>query len=179
MDTVSSKPDLFLLGGSLPSALFAAENGVNFIFAHFIKNDEVLLKEVSAAYKELNPDGKFITALSVLSAETEADKKAAAKKNSVYSLKFKDGKTLRVTTEKQVNDFIKNTDEKIEVEKKQLDMILGTRDEIISKLDKLAEESPIDEFMFHIPSFDPALRNHTIETLAPIHTIHKEKAGIL
>ena len=178
-DTDSSKPDLFLLGGSLSSAQFAAEKQVNFIFAHFIKNDETLLKEVAAAYKKQYPDGKFITALSVLSAETEEEKKAAAEENAVYALKFKDGKTLRVTTEKQVNDYIKNTDEKIEVEKKGLDMILGTRAEIITKLNALAGSSPIDEFMFHIPSTDAALRSRTVETLAPIHTIHKEKAGIL
>lgn len=179
VDTDSSKPEVFLLGGSLSSAEFAAENGVNFIFAHFIKNDEALLKEVAAAYKSLNPDGRFITALTVLIAETEEDKKTAAEKNALYSLTFKDGKTLRVTTEKQVNDYIRNSNEKIDVEKTKLDMILGTRDEILTKLDTLADDSPIDEFMFHIPSLDPALRNHTVETLAPIHTIHKEKAGIL
>ena len=178
-DTDSSKPYLFLLGGSLSSAEFAAENGVNFIFAHFIKNDEALLKEVAAAYKEQYPAGKFITALTVLAAETDEEKKTAAEANTIYSLKFKDGKTLRVTTEKQVNDYIKNTDEKIEVEKSELDMILGTKAEIIAKLNELAESNPIDEFMFHIPSIDAALRNHTVETLAPIHTIHKEKAGIL
>lgn len=178
-DTESSKPDLFLLGGSVSSAQFAAQNKVNFIFAHFIKNDEALLKEVSAAYKKQHPDGKFIAALSVLTIETEEEKQAAADANNIYALKFTDGKTLRVTTEKQVNDFIRNTDEKIEVEKTQVDMILGTKEEILSKLDELSELSPIDEFMFHIPSTDAALRNHTVKTLAPIHTIHKEKAGIL
>ncbi|MGO1922294.1 MAG: MsnO8 family LLM class oxidoreductase [Jeotgalicoccus sp.] len=178
-DTESSKPDLFLLGGSVSSAQFAAQNKVNFIFAHFIRNDEALLKEVSAAYKKQNPDGKFIAALSVLAIETEEEKQAAADANKIYALKFKDGKTLRVTTEKQVNDFIRNTDEKIEVEKTQVDMILGTKEEILSKLDELSELSPIDEFMFHIPSTDAALRNHTVKMLAPIHTIHKEKAGIL
>ena len=178
-DTESSKPDLFLLGGSISSAQFAAQNKVSFIFAHFIKNDEALLKEVSAAYKKQNPDGKFIAALSVLAIETEEEKQAAADANKIYALKFKDGKTLRVTTEKQVNDFIRNTDEKIEVEKTQVDMILGTKDEILLKLDELSELSPIDEFMFHIPSTDAALRSHTVKTLAPIHTIHKEKAGIL
>lgn len=179
VDTESSKPDLFLLGGSLSSAKFAADNEVNYIFAHFIKNDENLLKEVASAYKELYPDGKFIAALSVLLTETEKEKKAAKEENAVYSLKFKDGRTLRVTTEKQVNDYIKNTDEKIEVEKSQLDMILGTKDEILSKLNELSNSCPIDEFMFHLPTADAALRNLTIETLAPIHTIHKEKAGIL
>lgn len=178
-DTESSKPDLFLLGGSSSSAQFAAENKVNFIFAHFIKNDEALLKEVSSAYKKHYPDGKFIAALSVLAAETEEDKKAAADENKVYSLKFKDGKTLRVTTEKQVNDYIRNTEEKIEVEKKQLDMIIGNKEEILSKLDKLSKLNPIDEFMFHIPSTDAEVRNQTVKILAPIHTIHKEKAGIL
>ncbi|WP_213809802.1 hypothetical protein [Jeotgalicoccus sp. WY2] len=58
-------------------------------------------------------------------------------------------------------------------------MIIGNKEEILSKLDELSKLNLIDEFMFHIPSTDAEVRNQTVKILAPIHTIHKEKAGIL
>ncbi|NMA81379.1 MAG: MsnO8 family LLM class oxidoreductase [Jeotgalicoccus halophilus] len=179
LDTDSSRPTMFLLGGSTSSAQFAAENQTNYIFAHFIKNDPVLLKEVTDIYRRFNPDGKLIIALSVLAAETEDEKNQALKENEFYQLKFPDGKTLRVQTESQVNEFIKTSDVKIEVEKKRPDMILGSQEEILSQLKALSDDNDIDEFMFHLPTAQADLRDKTIQTLAPIHTIHKEKAGIL
>lgn len=82
-------------------------------------------------------------------------------------------------TESQVNEFIKTSDVKIEVEKKRPDMILGSQEEILSQLKALSDDNDIDEFMFHLPTAQADLRDKTIQTLAPIHTIHKEKAGIL
>lgn len=179
LDVTTSSPTLFLLGGSASSAQFAAEHNVNFIFAHFIKNDPALLNEVSAMYKKHSPDGKFIAALSVLAVDSEEDKKAALKENEFYELNFKDGKTLRVITEDQVEDYVKNTGEEIIVNKKQPDMILGSQDEILSQLNELSSNNSIDEFMFHLPTSNRELRDYTVETLAPSNTIHREKAGIL
>lgn len=179
LDVTSTAPTLFLLGGSVSSAQFAAENKVNYIFAHFIKNDPQLLKEISSVYKAHHPEGKFIVALSVLAVDNEDDKKSAVKENEFYELKFNSGKVLRVNTEKQLNDFIKNTDETLDIQKKQPDMILGTQAQILSQLNELSSNSSIDEFMFHMPTANRALRDYTIETLAPNHTIHSKKAGIL
>lgn len=179
LDVTSTVPTLFLLGGSLSSARFAAENNVNYIFAHFIKNDPVLLKEISDVYKTHHPEGTFIVALSVLAVDNEEDKKSAVKENEFYELTFKNGRVLRVNTEKQVNEYVKNTEETLDIQKKQPDMILGTQEQILSQLNELSNNSSIDEFMFHLPTSNRALRDYTIETLAPIHTIHTKKAGIL
>lgn len=179
LDMESSRPDIFLLGGSTSSAQFAANQGTNFIFAHFIKNDPQLLSDVTNIYRKSNPDGKLIIALSVLAADSEDDKNQALKENEFFQLTFPDGKSLRVQTESQVNEFIKTSEEKIKVEKKRPDMILGNQEEILAQLKALSDNNSIDEFMFHLPTANKALRDKTIQTLAPIHTIHKEKAGIL
>ena len=173
-------PELFLLGGSVSSALFAAEENVNYMFAHFINNDVALLKEVAQNYKENVRKGKFIVALSVLIIEGDESKEAVIKENEYYQLLYEDGRKYRVITEEQVETFVKNSDEEIEVVKKQPDIIMGSADEVIDRLRELNKDNYVDEFMFHLPTTDPEIREQTLEALAPVNTIHNsEKAGIV
>ena len=178
LDTESSRPTMYLLGGSPTSAEFAAKNDVNFIFAHFIKNDPSLLKEVAKVYKETNPNGKVIVALSVLVAESEEEKLQLIKENELYVITFENGKSLRVVNKEQVNDFVKTSAEKFEVNKQEPHMIIGSAEEILKELEEISVEIGIDEFMFHLPTNDHIIREKTVEALAPIHTQNKEKAEI-
>ena len=178
LDTESSKPTMYLLGGSPTSAEFAAKNDVNFIFAHFIKNDPSLLKEVAKVYKETNPNGKVIVALSVLVAESEEEKLQLIKENELYVITFENGKSLRVVNKEQVNDFVKTSAEKFEVNKQEPHMIIGSAEEILRELEEISIEIGIDEFMFHLPTNDHTIREKTVEALAPIHTQNKEKPEI-
>lgn len=178
LDTESSRPTMYLLGGSPTSAEFAAKNDVNFIFAHFIKNDPSLLKEVAKVYKETNPNGKVIVALSVLVAESEEEKLQLIKENELYVITFENGKSLRVVNKEQVNDFVKTSAEKFEVNKQEPHMIIGSAEEILRELEEISIEIGIDEFMFHLPTNDHIIREKTVEALAPIHTQNKEKAEI-
>ena len=178
LDTESSRPTMYLLGGSPTSAEFAAKNDVNFIFAHFIKNDPSLLKEVAKVYKETNPNGKVIVALSVLVAESEEEKLQLIKENELYVITFENGKSLRVVNKEQVNDFVKTSAEKFEVNKQEPHMIIGSAEEILRELEEISIEIGIDEFMFHLPTNDHTIREKTVEALAPIHTQNKEKAEI-
>ena len=178
LDTESSRPTMYLLGGSPTSAEFAAKNDVNFIFAHFIKNDPSLLKEVAKVYRETNPNGKVIVALSVLVAESEEEKLQLIKENELYVITFESGKSLRVVNKEQVNDFVKTSAEKFEVNKQEPHMIIGSAEEILKELEDISAEIGIDEFMFHLPTNDHTIREKTVEALAPIHTQNKEKAEI-
>lgn len=178
LDTESSKPTMYLLGGSPTSAEFAAKNDVNFIFAHFIKNDPSLLREVAKVHKETNPNGKVIVALSVLVAESEEEKLQLIKENELYVITFENGKSLRVVNKEQVNDFVKTSAEKFEVNKQEPHMIIGSAEEILRELEEISIEIGIDEFMFHLPTNDHTIREKTVEALAPIHTQNKEKAEI-
>lgn len=176
----SNPPDLFLLGGSVESARFAAEENVNYMFAHFIRNDTVLLDEAALMYKSNVRRGKFIAALSVLVIDDEAEKEAAVRENEYYQVSFEDGRSLRVLTEEQAESFVKDSDEEIQVEKIKPSIIMGSADEVLSRLAELNENNYIDEFMFHLPSTDADIRTRTIEALAPVNTIHnREKAGII
>ncbi|CAM4198250.1 MsnO8 family LLM class oxidoreductase [Lacicoccus alkaliphilus] len=177
---ISNPPQLFLLGGSMDSALFAAEQNVNYMFAHFINNDVTLLNDVALRYKESARRGKFIVALSVLVIEDERMREATLKENEYYQLKFKDGRKLRVINEAQAENFVRNSDEEIEVSRKKPSIIMGSADEVLEKLAELNRNNDIDEFMFHLPTTDAEVREHTLEALAPVKTVHHtKKAGIV
>lgn len=176
----ANPPELFLLGGSVHSALFAAEQNVNYMFAHFINNDVTLLDEVAGNYKNSDGKGKFIVALSVLVLEDETKKEEIIKENEYYQLLFKDGRKLRVLSEEQADNFVKYSEEEIEIVKKQPSILMGSATEILDKLSELNKDDYIDEFMFHLPTSAPDIREDTLESLAPLNTIHNsQKAGII
>ncbi len=176
----SNPPELFLLGGSTDSALFAAEENVHYMFAHFINNNVALLDEVAENYKANVRRGKFIVALSVLVIEDEEKRAAAVEENAYYQLLFKDGRTLRVITEEQAENFVRNSDEEIEVSREKPSIIMGDAYEVLEQLAELNKNNYIDEFMFHLPTSDAEIRAHTLEALAPVRTIHDtKKVGII
>lgn len=171
-------PALFLLGGSVESAKFAAEEGVNYIFAHFINNDIELLNQVVNVYKEHSANGKLIVALSTLVTDDEETKEFINSENQYYQLTFKDGRKLRVFSEEQVNNFLDNSEEEIKVKKRQAKIILGNQTEVLHTLNELDPTNKIDEFMFHLPTKDASIRLNTVRALAPAHITQFQKAGI-
>lgn len=174
----SDPPELFLLGGSVESAEFAAEEGVNYVFAHFINNDIQLLNRVTAAFKEKSKTGRLIVALSALVIEDDETKARISKENQYYQLSFENGRKLRVLSEKQVSNFLDHSDETIHVEKKQAKIIMGSTNEVLETLESLNRGQKIDEFMFHLPTKDADTRLHTVRALAPNNVKHIQKAGI-
>lgn len=171
-------PELFLLGGSRDSAEFAASEGVNYIFAHFINNDSQLLHDVTRTYKKHSKKGKLIIALSVLVTDDDNIQNSIIEENQYYQLSFEDGRKLRVLSEDQVENFKELSDEDIQVEKKQPNILMGHQTEIIKTLAELNQELDIDEFMFHLPTKDANVRLNTVRTLAPAHTNQFQKVGI-
>ena len=174
----SSPPKLFLLGGSVESAEFAASEGVNYIFAHFINNDIKLLKQVVGAYKNKSEDGTLIVALSAIVTEDDETKQRIKKENQYYQLSFENGRKLRVLTQKQVDNFLENSDEDIQVKRRQAKIILGSQQEVIETLSELNNDKKIDEFMLHLPTTDAEIRLNTVQSLAPAHINNYQKAGV-
>src|SRR5699024_3704715 len=139
-----------------------------------------LLKKVAQNYKENVRKGKFIVALSVLVIEDDGIKEAMIKENEYYQLLYKDGRKYRVITVEQAETFVKNSDEQIEVSKKQPDIIMGRPNEVLAQRTDRSRGNSVDAFMFQLPTIDPEIREQTREALVPVNTIHNsEKAGIV
>lgn len=169
----SNPPQIFLLGSSPESAAFAAHENVNFIYAHFISNNEQKLKESIKSYRKNNTNGKLIVALSVIVTEDENLEARLKEDNVLYELYYESGKLLRVKGKSKAEEAVSKTDEHIEAKRVEADIIIGSRAHVLEKLEWYINFEEIDELMFHLPTENKNIRHQTIEALAPLHTIHK------
>lgn len=169
----SNPPEIFLLGSSPASAAFSARENVNFIYAHFITNDGQKLKDSISAYRKNNAAGKFIVALSVIVTDDKEMEAQLKEENVVYELHHESGKILRVNGKERAESTVAASDEPVKAKRVEADIIIGTREEVLKKLEWYIQNSGIDELMFHLPTKNKSLRHQTIEALAPVQTIHK------
>jgi len=169
----SNPPEIFLLGSSPGSAHFAARENVNFIYAHFISNDQKKLEDSISAYRKNNDKGSFIAALSVVVTDDKETQKQLEKENVMYELQHDSGKILRVKGEARALSAIAASEEPVTAKRIEADIIVGTREEVLQKLEWYIENDGIDELMFHLPTNNKKLRHQTIEALAPVDILQK------
>src|SRR5699024_10006541 len=113
------KPKMFLLGGSEASGAFAAELGIDFVFARFINSNDEDLKQAAATFHENHPSGKLIVAIAVLAAETTEKALELARGIALYQVTFVDGRTTIVQSATQVDELKKQTTESFKVSEKE------------------------------------------------------------
>lgn len=169
----SNPPEVFLLGSSPNSAAFSSSEHVNFIYAHFISNDEQKLKDSIRTYREQNTEGKLIVALSIIVTEDEKLEARLKEENVLYELYYESGKILRVKGKSRAEETVANAEEHIDAKRVEADIIIGSKEHVLEKLQWYISNEEIDELMFHLPTENKDIRHQTIEALSPIHTIHK------
>ncbi|MFC3041144.1 LLM class flavin-dependent oxidoreductase [Virgibacillus xinjiangensis] len=148
----ASAPEVFHLATSINGAKFAAENGLSFVYAHFItpKDGPDAVRHYRDHFK---PDKKqqqprVIVAVFAAAAETEEE---AEKIASVHDLSL-----LYMANEKKISGFptfdmarnhqpVGLEDQIIERNRKR--MIIGTPDKVALKLKELQETYQADEIM--------------------------------
>ncbi|MCF3943714.1 LLM class flavin-dependent oxidoreductase [Oceanobacillus alkalisoli] len=172
------KPEIYLLGGSTVSATFAADLGVNFVFAGFLNSDEELLQETVRTYKDNFNEGKCIVALAVLAAPTQQEAEELAKDHKLYILHLHDGRTLTVQSKEQVQAYKSQAEGPFEVEEKAADIIAGTKEFVNGELNRLHETYKIDEFILHTPLRKKEERLRSFQLLSPFQLTKKVESTI-
>lgn len=169
------KPEIFLLGASENSAKMAANLETHFVFAQFINNSEEILNEASNTYRTLFPNGKFITAVSVLAAETDEEATKLAKDIKLYQINFKDGRSLTVQSIDQIQTLENQTTVAFEAKEKDVTVFTGTAEKIKQELDRLHKTYEIDEFILHTPLQNEIERRRSFELLGPENEYSRKK----
>jgi luciferase family oxidoreductase group 1 len=164
----AKKPELYLLGGSANSAKFAAELGINFVFAKFLNSDEKVLKEASDKYKSNFSEGNFIVAVAALAAPTQEEAETLVINHKLFTLHLHDGRTLTVQTESQVKAFEKQAEGPFEIEERKADIIAGTQAYVNEELTRLHNAYQIDEFVLHTPIQREVERFRSFELMSPL-----------
>jgi luciferase family oxidoreductase group 1 len=163
---------IWLLGSSLFSAQLAAKRGLPYAFAgHFAPR---LMREAIRLYQtHFEPSATLespyvMLGLPITIAETEAEAKYLSTTSHQRILALLRGEPLWLKPPVDTMDGLWNIEEELHVREFLSLAAVGTPAQVKQKLESLAEELNINEFMFTNDMHDPQTRIHALELLADI-----------
>jgi len=163
---------IWLLGSSLFSAQLAAKRGLPYAFAgHFaprLMRDAVRIYQTQFQPSIHLAEPYVILGMPVIVAETETEARYLATTSHQRILALLRGEALWLKPPVDSMDGLWNIEEELHVREFLGLAAVGAPDQIKIKLENLASELHINEFMFTNDMYDPALRIKALELLANI-----------
>lgn len=163
---------IWLLGSSLFSAKLAAQKGLPYAFAgHFAPR---LMREAVRIYQtQFQPSTTLshpyvMLGMPVTIAETEAEAKYLATTSQQRILALLRGKPLWLKPPVESMDGLWNNEEKLNVEEFLSLAAVGNSDQVKNKINQLATELSINEFIFTNDLYDPSKRINALKLLAKV-----------
>lgn len=146
----SGIPEVWILGTSPDSALFAAENGLRYTFGSFI-NDEHMLQCFQSYYQNFRPSA-FLKepylnlALFSISGNTNEDAVRMAKCTEYWLVQtFLKGKNMPFPDEDTVINYNFSVEEKMIIEYRRRSAVIGDSDTVAEKLKELVKKYALHE----------------------------------
>jgi luciferase family oxidoreductase group 1 len=163
-------PEIWILGSSDQSAIFAAYFGRAFSFAHFITDDGG--PEIMAAYKaQFRPSAQLgfpqgSIGVFVICAETEERAAHLAASRDLSRLRQRQGILLPFPPPEEALVYPYTDVERRVVEYHRRRQVVGTRETVKPKLEALAERYGVDEIVVLTITHDYAARKRSYTLLA-------------
>ena len=161
---------LYLLGGSVTSAILAAGLGINFVYAHFINGDDTLLKDVHTAYHQHftgdTPNFQLASVYALASSKAAAEKLITVGKG--FRVVSADGKKLNLNTREQVDSYVATLDQSYEVIQQQAGRFVGTPAAVLQQLHDFHTTYGISDFIAVTPIEDAAAKRSSITALGAL-----------
>ncbi|GAA3411078.1 MsnO8 family LLM class oxidoreductase [Paenibacillus hodogayensis] len=156
-------PALYLLGASAASAESAAKLGIPYVFSQWISGDDDVLEQALTVYRSAfdrsrGGEPRFVIGVSVLIAETEEEARRQTREFKVIRIELESGKSLRVGTSGQLEEFRKRTTEPFRVEERETIIIHGTTESVCRQLEGYHRRFGIDEMIISFENADFAQR---------------------
>lgn len=144
-------PELWLLGSSAQSAVYAAHFGLPYSFAHFIAPDQSQ-QSIEQYYRDFRPSIDFKTPsanLGVFVACAETDEKAQelAACRDLWRHKFEQGDPGPYPSIEEALAHVYTQEERARLDERRKHLITGTPDSVKSQLITLAQAHRVDEFV--------------------------------
>lgn len=163
-------PEVILLGGSVSSAKFAAEQKIPYVFAQFINGNEEQLIEAAKLYKAIYPTGIFMVGAAVIAAATEDEAERLAKDTDLYRVYLETGEKFTLTNFESAERFGKESGKTYRVERVPSPAIYGTIDKI-EKHFTLFQNYGVDEIIVHNPVLEKEARLTSIELISQLNAV--------
>jgi luciferase family oxidoreductase group 1 len=165
-----TNPEIWLLGSSDQSALFAAYFSLPFSFAHFI-NDEGGPEIMEAYRTRFRPSARLPSpqgsiGVFVMCAESEAEARRLAASRDLWRLRQRRGILAPFPPPEDALAYPYSDIERREVEYHRRRQVVGTPDQVKAQLSALAESYGVDEIVVLTISHDFAARKRSYTLLA-------------
>jgi luciferase family oxidoreductase group 1 len=176
-----TRPELWVLGSGLHSAVYAAELGISFSHAHFINPDGS--EEACATYRErFKPSGwdlrpTLSLGVSVVAAETEEEAEWLAASRNLWVVKLLAGRPIAFPSPEEALAYALNDQERAMLATVKGRSIVGTPHALRDKLDALARRHGADELVIVTITYDFASRLKSYELLAKAFGLGKSPAN--
>ncbi|HKR63448.1 MAG TPA: LLM class flavin-dependent oxidoreductase [Thermoanaerobaculia bacterium] len=162
-------PDLWLLGSSAQSAIWAAELGLPYAFADFINSDGA---EIVARYRaEFTPstrlaEPRVIAAVWALCAETDDEaRRLSASSRMMFTLFFR-GQLIPIPPVEKAVQFLAEQPPSEDPFRTRRRVIVGSPATVRAGLEAAAREYGADELMIVTITYDHAARRRSYELIA-------------
>lgn len=161
---------LYLLGASSESAEVAAKLGIPYVFSQWISGDDGVLEQALAVYRSQfnqlrGTKPQFMIGVSVLVAETEEEARRQTQAFKVIRIELESGKSLRVGTTGQLEEFRKQTSETFTIEERETIIIHGTVNNVCKQLEDYYRRYEIEEMIISFESASFSERLHAAQAI--------------
>lgn len=150
-------PELYSLGLGENSAASAAEQGIGYVFGHFIKPDrgEASHKQYREMFKPgLFPNPVARTAVFVVCGEDDDHAEELARSQDLWLLQVEKGLDSRVPSVQEANEKILSITEEEKIQFNRRRMIIGGPDKVKSELLRLSELYQCDDWLILTNLYD-------------------------
>jgi luciferase family oxidoreductase group 1 len=168
---INSIPELWVLGTSPASALYAAERGLPYSFGSFI-NDEHCLQAMQLYHQKFTPSKHLAEpyvnqAVYVICAETNDEALRISNSSELWFVKsFLRREDIPFPTNEEANNPDYSSQEEMILAGRRKGTIIGSVDEVKNKLAQLAKKLVINEFTIVSITFDFEDRLKSYQLLA-------------
>lgn len=166
----STRPELWLLGSGIHSAVYAAEFGLPFSHAHFISAEGSM--EACHAYRErFKPSSwceqpRLSMGVSALAAETEEEARRLAASRNLWVVRLYTGRPIQFPPPEEALAYSYSEQEQALLATIEARSITGTPDVVKQKLESLAARHGAEELVIVTITYDFQARLHSYELLA-------------
>jgi luciferase family oxidoreductase group 1 len=165
-----TRPEMWLLGSGVHSAVYAGELGLPFSHAHFISPDNA--EEACAAYHHrFKPSAwcerpRLSLGVAALAAETEEDAKQLSLSRNLWVVRLLTGRSIAFPSPEEARDYPYTEQELTLLKTVEARSTIGTPEQVRAKLLTLAERHNAEELVVVTITYDFASRLRSYELLA-------------
>jgi luciferase family oxidoreductase group 1 len=156
-------PEVFLLGSSPQSALWAADSGLPYCFADFINPDG---ENIAAVYRQRAQAPRMMVATWAICAETDAEAQRIASSARMTRALLNQGRLIQIPTIEKAQEFLAQNGPHADSAARPRRAIIGSPETVRRGIEEVARLYQAEEVMIVTITYDHQHRRRSYELIA-------------